>query len=161
MGSEGKMALAYESNLATGTGHPADAEGVRRERQLEIAVVFTSIGLTAQVMKEAGLLANQIGARITLIVPQVVPWPLQLSTPPVLLDFHEARFRAIANRTGVPTDVRIYLCRDRIPTVEQAIQHGTIVMIGVRKRFWPTAERRLAWALRRRGHQVIVSELED
>jgi hypothetical protein len=161
MGSEGKMALAYESNLATGWDHAQEIEGVRRERQLEIAVVFTSIDLTARVMKEAGLIAHQIGAKITVIVPQVVPWPLQLSTPPILLDFHEAHFRAIANRTGVPTDVRIYLCRDRIPTVEKVIQHGTIVMIGARKRFWPTAERRLAWALRRRGHQVIVSELED
>jgi hypothetical protein len=45
--------------------------------------------------------------------------------------------------------------------VLRAIRHGSIVMVGCRKRFWPTSERRLAWALRRRGHQVILTEMED
>ena len=161
MGGGDKMSLVYESALSTGTGYPDRPQEDGKQRQLEISVVFTDVGPTVQALKEAGLLAAQLDARITLVVPQVVPWPLQLSAPPVLLEFNEARFRVIAGRTGVPTDVRIYLCRERIPTLERAIRYGSIVVIGVRKRFWPTAEKRLAWALRRRGHQVIITEMEE
>jgi len=155
------MSLVYESTLSVGTGYPEQPRETSKPLQLEIAVVFTEVGPTVRALKEAGLLAAQLGARITLVVPQVVPWPLQLSCPPILLEFNEARFRVIAGRTGVPTDVRIYLCRERIPTLQRVIRYGSIVVIGVRKRFWPTAEKRLAWTLRRRGHQVIVTEVEN
>jgi len=155
------MSLAYESTLATQSGFPQEPGIGERSQKLEIAVVFTSVEPTVRALKEAGLLAGQLNAKITVIVPQVVPWPLQLTSPPVLLDFNEARFRVIASRTGVQTDVRIYLCRDRAETVAQVLRYGSIVMIGGRSRWWPTAEKRLAWKLRRAGHQVIFTEMED
>ena len=155
------MTLVYESALAPSSGSPNLRDVVEEKPQLEITVVFTSFEATVQALKEAGLLAGQLEATITLLVPQVVPWPLQLTCPPVLVDFNEARFRVIASRTGVPTNVRIYFCRDRFETVLRVVPHGSIVMVGIRKRFWPTADRRLAWALRRRGHQVILTEMED
>ena len=65
------------------------------------------------------MLANRLSCRITLVVPQVVPFPLPLSSPPVLLDWNERRFRVIASQSPVETEVQIYLCRDRLEMLEQ------------------------------------------
>ena len=46
-------------------------------------------------------------------MPQIVPYPLPLSSPPVLVDFNERRLRVIASNCRVETRVSIYLCRDR------------------------------------------------
>jgi hypothetical protein len=93
-------------------------------------------------------------------VPQPVPYPLPLESPPVLLDWNERRFRVIASESPVETTVRIYLCRDRLETLASVLNSGSIVVLGARKKWWPTAEARLARSLRKAGHEVIVAELE-
>ena len=52
--------------------------------------------------------------------------------------------------------MQVYLCRDRNQTIRQALIPNSIVVIGSRKRWWPTREQWLASLLRRDGHQVIV-----
>jgi len=79
------MSLAIEKILKPAPGHPTQPTGVEADQQLNIAVVFTSVESTLAALKEAGNLANSLGARITLVVPQVVPFPLPLETPPVLV----------------------------------------------------------------------------
>ena len=116
------MSLAIEKLLAPGTGHPAPPIGEEADQKLNIAVVFTSVESTLAALKEAGNLASSLGARITLVVPQVVPYPLPLETPPVLLDFNERRFRVIASESPVETSVHIYLCRDRLETLASGVE---------------------------------------
>ena len=81
------MALAIEKVLVPATRHPIQSGAEEADRKLNISVVFTSIESTLAALKEAGTLAYSLGARITLLVPQVVPYPLALETPPVLIDF--------------------------------------------------------------------------
>ena len=54
----------------------------------------------------------------------------------------------------------IYLCRDRVETLTAVLSPHSLVVIGGRKRWWPTAEKRLARKLRRAGHEVIFTETE-
>src|ERR1700736_2026405 len=103
------MSLAIEKLLKPANEHPAQPISEGADQQLNIAVIFTSVESTLAALKEAGNLANSLGARITLVVPQVVPYPLPLETPPVLLEFNEHRFRVIANESLVETSVQIYL----------------------------------------------------
>jgi len=156
------MALALEKILAPETGHPLPPQSAPTERGLNIAVVFTSVVATLAALREAAELASQLGARITLLVPQVVPYPLPLESPPVLLDFNERRFRVIANESAVETKVSIYLCRDRIQALLSALgSEPSIVVVGGRKRvWWPTRDEVLARALRQAGHEVIFKETE-
>jgi hypothetical protein len=123
-------------------------------------VVFTSVDATLAALKEAGNLASSLGGRIALIVPQIVPYPLPLTSPPVLVDFNERRLRVIASRCRVETRVTIYLCREAFETLQSALKPHSLVVVGSRKRWWPTAEKRLAAKLRRLGHQVVVTEGE-
>src|SRR5207249_3899642 len=107
------MLLAVEKILVPAPVYPA-RPGAEEAQRLSIAVISTSIESTIAAMKRAGASASSLGARITLVVPQVVPYPLPLESPPVLVEFNENRYRAIASESPVETTVRIYLCRDRL-----------------------------------------------
>jgi hypothetical protein len=144
------MALAVERVIA-----PFSAECGSK---LDISVVFTSIKATLAALKEAGHLASSLGARITLLVPQIVHYPLPLTGPPVLVDFNEWRLKVIANNCRVETRVSIYLCRNALETLRSVLKPHSLVVLGSPKRWWPTAEKRLAAKLRQWGHQVVVTE---
>jgi len=155
------MSLALEKILAPAVGRPESPATEEAGSRLNISVVFTAIDSTLAALKQAGAMASSLGARITLVVPQVVPYPLPLNSPPVLLDFSERRFRVIAGASRVETQVRIYLCRDRLETLATVLKPHSLVVIGGRKRWWwPRPEKRLANRLRRDGHEVIFSETE-
>src|SRR5258708_38738586 len=111
------MSFAIEKILAPSTGHPEGPSTTEADQKLSIAVIFTSVESTLAALREAGALASSLGARITLLVLQVVPFPLQLESPPVLLDFNERRFQLIASQSLAETTVRIYLCRDALETL--------------------------------------------
>src|ERR1700730_5886758 len=115
------MTLAIEKILVPATGLPARPAVEETDRQLNVSVVFTSVEATLAALKEAGNLANSLGARIKLVVPQVVPYPLPLETPPVLVEFNENRFRVMASESPVETSVQVYLCRDRFETLTAAL----------------------------------------
>ena len=154
------MALALEGMIAPVTGVPARPLAEQPDSKLDISVVFTSVDATLVALKEAGNLAASLGGRINLIVPQVVPYPLPLTSPPVLVDFNERRLRVIASQSLVETRVSIYLCRDPLETLQSILKPHSLVVIGSRKKWWPTAETRLAKKLRHLGHQVVVTERE-
>jgi hypothetical protein len=155
---ENEMALALERVLAPLPGHPAVPPSAETEPRLNVAVIFTSAESTLAALRKAGALADRLSGRITLLVPQVVPFPLPLTSPPVLLDWNERRFRVIADESPVETTVQIYLCRDRIHTLSAVLKPHSVVVVGGPRRWWPTAETRLARQLRAAGHEVIFAE---
>jgi hypothetical protein len=154
------MSLAIEKILAPAIGQPSRPRVEEVGQRLNIAVVFTSLDSTLAALKEAGNLANSLGARITLVVPQVVPYPLPLENPPVAVLFNENRFRVMASESPVETSVHIYLCRDRFETLTSVLKPGSIVVLGGRKRWWPTKDESLARQLRRAGYEVLFKEMK-
>ena len=154
------MALAIEKVWVPVAGHPAPPAKIEAERKLNIAVVFTSVESTLAALREAATLAQSLRARIQLVVPQVVPYPLPLESPPVLVEFSERRFRVVAAESLVETSVQIYLCRNRFDTLSSFLKHGSIVVLGGPKHWWPTKDQILASRLRRAGYEVIFKETE-
>jgi len=154
------MALALERLIAPVTGAPAHPFTEKTDSKFEISVVFTSVEATLAALREAGTLASTLGGRITVVVPQIVPYPLPLTSPPVLVDFTERRLRVIAEGCKVETRVCIYLCRDARETLLAVLKPHSLVVVGSRKSRWPwpTPERRLAAHLRRGGHEIVVTE---
>jgi hypothetical protein len=157
---QNNMSLAIEKILIPAAGRPARPLRPEVDQELNVAVVFTSVEATLAALKEADSLANSLGARITLVVPQVVPYPLPLETPPVLVEFNENRFRVIASENPVETSVKIYLCRDRFETLTSILEPGSIVVVGGRRRWWPTKDEVLARQLRGAGYEVMFKETE-
>ena len=153
------MLLALDRQL-TATGLPERPGAEQGQSRLNIVVIFTSMGATIAALKRAGYLAESLSAHITLVVPQIVPYPLPLTSPPVLLDFQERRFREIANESPVAIRVKLYLCRNRREALEAVLKARSLIIVGGRKRFWPTREERLAKRLGRMGHEVIFAETD-
>jgi hypothetical protein len=127
-----------------------------REANLELHVIFTGLKETEASLDAAGRLARDLGGRLTLLVAEVVPYPLALDCPPVSSGFMETLLSQLASRQDVDTSVKVFLCRNRDETVRRALMPNSIVVIGGRKRWWPTREQWLASLLRRDGHQVIM-----
>ena len=99
-------------------------------------------------------MAHGLGARITLMVAQVVPYPLPLADPPVPAEFTEHLLKSIAVED---TAVEIYLCRDRCETLRRALAPDSLVILGAQKRWWLCSwERSLVRLLRREGLRVLT-----
>jgi hypothetical protein len=155
-----EMSLALNRSLNAEIARPDMRAPEGQEPILNISVIFTSVSRTISALKRAGALAESLGARVTLVVPQVVPYPLPLTSPPVLLEFQENRFREIAGKSPVHTRVQLYLCRDGFETLRRVLKPGSLVVVGGRRRFWPTQESSLVRKLRKAGHEVIFDETE-
>jgi hypothetical protein len=153
-----EVALAMKRALSIQLGRSEPSVAGKQESSLEIAVVFTSVEATAAALTKAASLAESLQGRITLVVPQIVPYPLPLTAPPVLLDFQERRFRELAAQSPVAIDVHLYLCRDDVETLRAILKPRSLVVMGYRKRLWPTRNSRLARTLKRMGHELIVTD---
>jgi hypothetical protein len=161
MRDQSQIAPAFERQFEPAVSRPETQPPESGSHRLQISVVFTSPEFTVTALKRAAALAGNLDACISLIVPQVVPFPLPLSSPPVLLDFQEARMREIASNAPVETVVRIYLCRSRWELLQTVLEPRSLVVLGARAQWrWFTHERRLARKLRHAGHEVVMAEME-
>jgi hypothetical protein len=143
--------------LKHGSG-PASSDLAERGRKLDLQVIFTDLPKTAAALATARSMASGLGARITLMVAQVVPYPLPLAAPDVPVEFTE---RALESLAIEDTTVEIYLCRDRNETIRRALPPDSVVIVGARKcRWWPSwlpsQESQLARILRQDGRRVLV-----
>ena len=137
---------------------PAQACPSGDGRKLDLKVIFTDLPKTAAALAAARSLARGLGVRITLMVAQVVPYPLPLAAPDVPAEFTERTIESIAVED---TTVEIYLCRDRNETICRALPPDSLVIVGARKRrwlpsWWPSRDRQLTRILRQNGQRVLV-----
>lgn len=154
------MFRALEKVLAPSPVFSALPGTDEKQSRTNVTVVFTSVPSTLAALRKAGTLANQLGGCITLVVPHMVPYPNPLTGSPVLQDWNEKCFRVLASESHQEAMVQIYLCRDRLETVNAMPRPRSLVVVGGPKRWWPTEEKRLARMLRRAGHEVIFEETE-
>jgi hypothetical protein len=133
------------------TQHPAC------QPALEIVVIFTALKQTLEALRTAASLAQGLHAAIRVIVPQIVPLPFPLDRPPVGREFTERRFQTLIPSGPIPTWVDVRLCRDESAIVN-VLASKSLVVIGVRTRWWPRSDRSLARWLRAAGHHVVIAE---
>ena len=126
-------------------------------RPLEVNVIFTDPEGTAAALKFAQGFARELGTRIQLCAVLAVPLRLPLDQPPVSVAFLQENLQNLASQVtdGFEPTVHLYLCRDRVPALLQVLRPNSLVVLGGRKHWWPTAESKLARALRAKGHRVI------
>ena len=150
--------MYYEPVRLRHGASPAPPDLSESGRKLDLQVVFTDLTKTAAALAAARTMAHGLGARITLMVAQVVPYPLPLTAPDVPVEFTE---RMLENLADENTAVEIYLCRDRNETLRRAVPPDSLVIVGARKRhwwssLWPSDDRQLTRILRHDGRRVLV-----
>lgn len=134
---------------------PAQPDVSGSGRKLDLQVIFTDLPKTAAALATARTLARDLGARITLMAAQVVPYPLPLTEPDVPVEFTERAMESLA--ADEDATIEIYLCRDRNDAIRHVLPPDSLVIVGARKwRWWPSWESRLARVLRRDGRRVLV-----
>jgi len=132
------------------------AKGHRAAGDLHVFVPYTCPELTKAALAQAVALTRNLTAHITLFAVHIVPYPLPLDKPDVPAAFLEQRLAAVARDAGVRADVRIVLAREAEAAREQILPPHSLVVLATEKRWWPTAEVKLARALARAGHSVAL-----
>jgi len=133
----------------------------RGEEQLSITVVFTNGKASLAPLRFARRLAQDLGARICILIPQIVSYALPLDRPPVDAGFRARQLYQILEEEARDARIEVRLCRDLRTGVVDALRPQSLVIIGSRNRWWPVPEKSLARALRRAGHQVIMVPRTD
>jgi hypothetical protein len=124
---------------------------------LEVNVIFTELQATAAALKSAESLARGLGASIRLRAAIVVPLRLPLDQSPVSVPFMEQLLSELVSQSesdAFEHTVHLYICRDGIETLLHVLRPNSLVVIGGRRRWWPTAAARMARRLRANGHRV-------
>jgi hypothetical protein len=146
--------LAHSSNR-TGSGAGRGAP------QLRVNVIATTEARTIAALRTAAGLATNLGAQITLIAVEIVPWQLPLHRPPVPVVFLERKLYGFVCEAGiVEEEVRIQLCfcHDQRDALRKVVRPHSLVVIGGQNRWWLRRERNLEKFLTSLGHQVIFAE---
>ena len=154
MNSQSNIAIARPARPSVGS----ESAGGSQPRRLEVNVIFTDPHATAAALKTAGSLARDLGACIRVRAAIAVPYALPLDKPPVSVGFIEELLSDLVCRLELDTfepSVHLYLCRDQIETLLRVLRPNSLVVIGGRNRWWPTAERRIARILQSKGHRVV------
>jgi hypothetical protein len=158
----------YEPVRLKHGAQPAPPDASETSRKLDLQVIFTDLPKTAAALAAARSMARGLGARITLMVAQVVPYPLPLAEPDIPAEFTERLLEPLASceeddalDAAEDIAIEIYLCRDRNETIRRAVPPDSLVIVGARKsRWWPSGwfsrDRSLATTLRRDGRRVLV-----
>ena len=123
-----------------------------------VNVIYTDLPGTLAALQSAEALAQRLQARITLLAAHSVPYDLPITHPPVSLEFVRRRLVELAQQAKLRTSVEIYICRDRTLCIQQVLSSKSLVVLGVKRRWWPTMESKLAKRLESAGHQIIFVE---
>ena len=154
------MSNRYHETLTNLSGKVATPKTARTfaSGPLAVNVIFTDLQATAAALRCAQSFARELGSRIHLRAAIAVPFQIPLDQPAVSVAFlRESLRRAASQLEGDAFDrtIHLYLCRDRVRALLRVLRPNSLVLIGGRKHWWPTAESRLACALRAKGHRVI------
>jgi hypothetical protein len=142
------------ADASTGTSIGAG----RDVSQLRVNVIATGEKGTIAALRTAASMAVNLGAQITLIGTELVPWQLPLERPSVPVAFLERKLYRLVYQAGIlEEEIRIqrYLCRDHRETLRRVLRAHSLVVMGVQNRWWLRRERNLEKFLASLGHQVI------
>ena len=107
---------------------------------LSLTVVFTTVPETLAALRRAAVLARELGARIQIFVPYVVPYPLPLEHPQADPNFKVRQFRTLCEQEPIETRIDIELCRDASECLLRELAPHSVVLIGAERR-WPFSVR--------------------
>ncbi len=136
------------------------ARGQAVAPQLEVNVVYVNHQAALYGVREAARLAASLHARIRLVVPSVVPYPLPLTEPPVQMAHFEQCIQALASEANANISAEIFLCRE-YRDVARMLPKESLVIVAAQTtawRFWSGAQR-LGRVLAGFGHHVFFVDI--
>ena len=128
------MAVVFRTQVREHRGPPVESFQWGRGPRLNVHVVCTNLKTSSlksvrAAHRLAGKLARDLGARVTVLAAQVVPYPLPLEQPPVPIEFTEQALLRMVGDQEVETAIDVRLCRDSEETIRGALPAGSVVVV--------------------------------
>jgi hypothetical protein len=120
-----------------------------------MVVPFTTPELTRAALRHAGV-CSDLDVHVALVDIQVVPFPCSLDLPPVDQKFSRRRLAELLKETNLPGRAAVLYTRDWLEGFKRVLEPGSLVVLATKRRWWPTREEKLARALIKAGHQVML-----
>lgn len=127
--------------------------------EVELVVPYTEPAVTRAVLERAAALTAGLNARISLVAVQALPYPTPFVCPTAIYSYLVDQLVDLADGCPLPVAPQVILARSREEGFRQALKSETTVLVGTRRRFWRTAEERLAKSLLADGHKVVLLHL--
>ncbi len=131
------------------------------QNSIKVVIPYTTPDLTRAALKAVGELVGELRAEPVLMAIHTVPYPLPLGRPAVPREFLLQHLKNLASSSTVPLSILLIFARDRMSAFRKSIPPGSIVVIAARRRWWRTAEDRLARTLVKDGHRVLLFRLRQ
>lgn len=130
--------------------------------QLTVYVVATTFEGTRAALAAAIPLARGSGARLALLVPQVVPYPLPVDGPVDSTAFTADRYRDLVHELDGEADIRVCLCRHADDVIWQMLPSQAAVVVGGSAGTWRASrEERLERRLAHLGYRVVFAPIAE
>ena len=127
----------------------------------QVYVLFTDLEETLGAVRVARRLASAIGGGVTVIHFRSIGFGAPLEHPAGLSPVETEAFRARLAAEDCDARVRVCLCRDARQAIRSVIDGRSLIVIGGRRRWWPTPSNRWRRMLEAQGYLVVfVSETE-
>jgi len=120
----------------------------------DLVVPFTTPELTRAAMRAVDRMGAGLNASVRLVKVQVVPFPLDFDKSPVFVSFLKNQISQLHSDLVMSGEIR--LAREFETGLIGTLRRDSVVILASPKRLWRTNNERLAAALRRRGHKVIL-----
>lgn len=130
--------------------------------QSVVYVIATSLEGTRAALAAGIPLARGSRARLVVLVPQIVPYPVPLDRPVDSPDFVVERYRDLVRDQGLDAEIRVCLCRHADDVLWQALPAKATVVVGGSAGRWRSShEERLARRLTHLGYQVVFAPIVE
>ncbi|HLH18326.1 MAG TPA: hypothetical protein VKX45_13980 [Bryobacteraceae bacterium] len=123
---------------------------------LEVAIPYTYPEETRAALERTVGLTAGLNARISLVAVQPIPYPAAFGCPVSTHGFLVARLLELSNACPLPVTPVVVQARSREEGLRYTLRPGSTVLLAARKRWWRTAEERLARRLAAAGHRVAL-----
>ena len=122
---------------------------------LWVVIPFTTPELTRAALRHAGV-CSDLDVQVALVDIQVVPFPCPLDQPPINKEFSERRLRELLKESRLSGQAAVVYTRDWLEAFTRMLEPKSLVILPTQKRWWPTRQQKLARALTKAGHQVML-----
>jgi hypothetical protein len=121
----------------------------------QVYVLYTDVEETLCAVRVADQLASAIGGGVTVIHFRMFGFAEPLDHPAGPSPVEAAAFTAGLAAEDCDARVRVCLCRDARQAIRSVIDRHSLVVIGGRRRWWPTPSSRWRRTLEEEGYAVV------
>lgn len=123
-----------------------------------IYVVYTSPESTFAALRVASGFATALNIPLILVHYRTVPYPLSVDQPTGISPIQSEAFQERLRAEGLDVRCRVHLCRDERRAIVHAVGRPSLIVLGGRRRWWPTRADGWRHHLEAAGHFVVFVE---